>query len=254
MYISKEYQQTQGARDWKITATEYEKDSTKENYNNSVYKYLSSFKKKYENILIIKEDQITYVGFDEKEIEWINSLRIKNLSSKFQYLDYLEGTGTQYIDTLVKANGQKYTITIDFQITENIWNTWLFGDDILECGLWYGLYIGENGFSYLPHKSVLERNKAYKTKEYSANKSYWLFARNWGSSAYPAHVKIFSVEIYENDNLLREFIPCYAKTKVEDAYGRTCLSGTPGMYDTVEGKFYTNQGTGEFLKGKNIYM
>lgn len=34
-------------RIFKVISTEYEKDSTKENYNNSVYKYLNSFKKKY---------------------------------------------------------------------------------------------------------------------------------------------------------------------------------------------------------------
>ena len=82
IYISKEYQQTAGARDWKITATSYEEDNSKEEYNNSVYKYLSSFKKKYENKLAIKEDQIAYVGFDEKEREWLVNSGIY-MSKKF---------------------------------------------------------------------------------------------------------------------------------------------------------------------------
>ena len=71
MYITKEYQSLAGQRDSKITATGYEKDSTSEEYNNSVYKYLSSFKKKYENKLAIKEDMIVYVGTDEKEKAWL---------------------------------------------------------------------------------------------------------------------------------------------------------------------------------------
>ena len=71
MYISNEYQRLAGQRDNKITATGYEKNSTSEEYNNSVYKYLSSFKKKYENKIAIKEDQIAYVGNDEKERAWL---------------------------------------------------------------------------------------------------------------------------------------------------------------------------------------
>ena len=88
MYIAKEYQQSAGMRDWKITATEYEKDSTKENYNNSVYKYLNSFKKKYENKLAIKDDMIAYVGFDEKEKNWLLNSGIY-MSKKFtvQYIN-----------------------------------------------------------------------------------------------------------------------------------------------------------------------
>lgn len=38
MYIANEYQKLGGQRDTKITATGYEKDSTSEEYNNSVYK------------------------------------------------------------------------------------------------------------------------------------------------------------------------------------------------------------------------
>ena len=88
MYIAKEYQQSAGMRDWKITATEYQKDSTKENYNNSVYKYLNSFKKKYENKLAIKDDMIAYVGFDEKEKNWLLNSGIY-MSKKFtvQYIN-----------------------------------------------------------------------------------------------------------------------------------------------------------------------
>ena len=67
MYISNEYQRLAGQRDSKITATGYEKDGNK----NSVYTYLSSFKKKYENKIAIKEDMIAYIGNDEKERAWL---------------------------------------------------------------------------------------------------------------------------------------------------------------------------------------
>ena len=74
MYITKEYQMLAGQRDSKITATGYEKDSRSDEYNNSVYKYLSSFKKKYENKIAIENDEIVYIGRDKKEREWTNNI------------------------------------------------------------------------------------------------------------------------------------------------------------------------------------
>ena len=87
MYITKEYQSLAGQRDSKITATGYEKDSTSEEYNNSVYKYLSSFKKKYENKIAIENDEIVYIGRDKKEREWTNNIVKMNpiLTVKYVY-------------------------------------------------------------------------------------------------------------------------------------------------------------------------
>ena len=87
MYITKEYQSLAGQRDSKITATGYEKDSASEEYNNSVYKYLSSFKKKYENKIAIENDEIVYIGRDKKEREWTNNIVKMNaiLTVKYVY-------------------------------------------------------------------------------------------------------------------------------------------------------------------------
>ena len=87
MYISKEYQQLAGQRDHKITATGYEKDSTNDEYNNSVYRYLGSFKKKYENKIAIENDEIVYIGRDKKEREWTNNIVKMNpmLTVKYVY-------------------------------------------------------------------------------------------------------------------------------------------------------------------------
>lgn len=46
--------------------------------------------------------------------------------------------------------------------------------------------------------------------------------------------------IYENDNVIFNLIPCYRKS-----------DNTIGMYDLVNGVFYTNAGTGSFNKGQN---
>lgn len=52
------------------------------------------------------------------------------------------------------------------------------------------------------------------------------------------------IEIYNcNNELVRKFIPC---VRNED--------NKIGMYDYITKNFYTNQGTGEFLKGEDVNM
>jgi hypothetical protein len=50
--------------------------------------------------------------------------------------------------------------------------------------------------------------------------------------------KLYSFKIYENDILTRDFIPCYRNSDNE-----------VGLYDIVNGVFYTNAGTGSFSYG-----
>ena len=52
--------------------------------------------------------------------------------------------------------------------------------------------------------------------------------------------RLFYFKIYDNDILVRDFIPILDK------------NGTPCMYDKVEGKFYYNAGTGQFIAGPVI--
>lgn len=53
-----------------------------------------------------------------------------------------------------------------------------------------------------------------------------------------AHINMYYCQIYDNNELVRNMIPCYRKSDNEI-----------GMYDTVNDVFYTNQGTGTFTKG-----
>lgn len=57
---------------------------------------------------------------------------------------------------------------------------------------------------------------------------------NWGCVGKLYYFKIFD----SNNTLVRSFIPVIRKSDKK-----------PGMFDLVEQKFYTNQGTGEFLTG-----
>lgn len=68
----------------------------------------------------------------------------------------------------------------------------------------------------------------------SSNSNITLSNSNW------AYYKVFSCKIYNNGTLTRNFLP--AKNS----------SGTLGLYDTINSKFYTNAGTGTFTAGLEI--
>lgn len=53
-------------------------------------------------------------------------------------------------------------------------------------------------------------------------------------------IKVYNLKIYDGDTILRDFIPCKDKNDV------VC------MYDKVEGKYYYNQGTGDFVAGPEV--
>ena len=70
----------------------------------------------------------------------------------------------------------------------------------------------------------------------SAN-MFLLALNNAGSAQYFLNAKLYSCDIYDNDVLVRDFVPCKNP------------SGVIGLYDVVNGVFYQNAGTGEFTAG-----
>ena len=77
---------------------------------------------------------------------------------------------------------------------------------------------------------------------FQSNYEMYIFAVNTSGSPNTTvnqlgSLRIYSCKIYDNDNLIRDFVPC--KT----------LTGTVGLYDIVNQAFYTNVGTGSFIAG-----
>ncbi len=55
--------------------------------------------------------------------------------------------------------------------------------------------------------------------------------------------KIYYFRLYDTGKPIFNFVPCYRKS-----------DNVKGLYDIVEGKFYTNQVTGDdFIAGENVY-
>ena len=80
MYISKEYVAKAGARDEKITTSNFDK----------IHRYISSFNLKYQGKFVIKNDELVYNEdkLNEKELKYVNDLNLKlNTKTSAELID-----------------------------------------------------------------------------------------------------------------------------------------------------------------------
>jgi hypothetical protein len=202
-----------------------------------------------------------------------------SLPPEYQRVEYIEGTGTQWIDTgLILKESTVFDVRFyEVNIPENPVPTnrthimGLHDSPIryrirrIESDNFYFLYgnstsfywsLGLGGmknklldFHYSINKftlSVVGGNTYEKIPESSytfaqSNKTISLFwNENIGDQYFEGRFYFFTAK--ENDTPVRNMIPCYRHS-----------DGVAGMYDTVNDVFYTNQGTGSFVVGNNVY-
>ena len=220
----------------------------------------------------------------ENEIKQLQS----GLPRKYQEVEYIESTGTQYIDTGIsyqEGNPQHKQIEINCAVISGsgtIWGVANIPDRnrlllYTDTNWKFITHTGNVGTKYTDTEIVVNNNKInIKLIEnylyidnvkfgigglnaiikYTSNKTISIFGKhdNNGYTSFNGNLRIYSFIIKSGDgsSLIRNLIPCYSKTTVIDVDGIERPKGTVGMYDLVEGKFYTNQGTGEFIKGPDV--
>ena len=189
------------------------------------------------------------------------------LPDGYTQLEYIQSSGTQYIDTGFKPN-QDTRISMSMCFLDNSGTAysglfgarsgnqeqfWLYTDNssmrfyaryadspAINTGV-TAININEIDFN----KNVVTINEIFVTTSFSAfqspNKAY-LFAVNNGSTTaqYTSQMKLFSCKIYDDGVLIRDFYPCKNP------------AGTVGLYDIVSNVFYGNAGTGTFTAGPEI--
>lgn len=202
--------------------------------------------------------------------ETAEELNINRLPPEFQEVEYIESTGTQWINTLTKADDET-EIQCKFYITE-FKNDWagIFGErlggDNNALNLWtynsqYYAGIG-NIYPYvtkdekeceivLDNRRIIFNNQIVEINGNVGNSisNILIFAISTGeNSVYGSKSKarFYYFNIIKSNGYVRYFIPCYSTTTVIDVNNQPCPKYTVGMYDLVEGKFYTNQGSGTF--------
>ena len=187
------------------------------------------------------------------------------MPEEYQEVEYIESTGTQYLDTKIVTNNNS-KIVIQAQATDaNIGTGYrLFGS---RTGAKIGNFIStNNGKVYVDyggssfeaslaldngvHVYNLDKNKFYydgvllkewNVVEFSSPSNAYLFGAYHDGGIVIKPWRIWYCRLYDNDVLVRDLVPCYRKS-----------DNTIGMYDIVSGAFFTNAGTGEFLKGINV--
>lgn len=173
-------------------------------------------------------------------------------------IEYLESTGTQWIDTGINGNSI-YGVELTF-ISANSVGAF---DSILSCvpddfTLGYftssnQMYLRNRGREIFKGVSItqsLENNLLMMDKEaifngvtYQistpiASRSQNLLIANNSAYSRPAHAKYKTLKLYQ-DVLVRDFIPVRI--------------GTTGyMYDKVSKQLFGNSGTGEFILGPDV--
>ena len=190
-----------------------------------------------------------------------------SLPSGYKRLEYIQSSGTQYIDTGVAANGNT-GFAVDFSTTSAV-STSGYGS-ILGClnsgsnryGI--GTYPDRSGGQlcygsaiYNPYITVGNRlqvsllNGSIKTpngtetvgaQTFNVGATITVFGRKRtdGSVDELSKTKIYALTIYDNGDLVRDFIPCQKP------------DGTNGLWDDVNSVFYGNAGTGTFTAGSVI--
>ena len=187
------------------------------------------------------------------------------LPDQYQQVEYLESTGTQYIDTEFKPNNNT-KIELTTKIISTIGEyTSFYGARTANTEQFYA-FINNTSRSFLIRYNTLDsgaittiqndtnitiiqdKNKVYingnllytfSTSTFNSPYNMYLFrVNNSNASQYPALIKMYNFKIWDNDVLIRNFIPCIRNS-----------DNVAGMYDTVNQVFYTNAGTGTFTKG-----
>lgn len=183
------------------------------------------------------------------------------LPEGYTQLDYIEATGTQYIDSLFIPNqdtrvvlnfmflggsgiyGSRDTTSSDnfnLRVTNGEWQPG-YGDAIAgttqsDTTSWHVVDQNKNKFII---DGVVTRAFTYEefTSPYSIILGGILANRNGVMSVYYGKGLYGVCQIYDNDVLVRHLIPCVSPADVI------------GMYDLVNQCFYGNSGTGEFIAG-----
>lgn len=188
--------------------------------------------------------------------------------NKYTEVEYLESTGTQYIDTGITPttnttidtvfkfmskegvglNGVRQTsdFTTRFYPMATYSNTDQFRcsfgseeyyfDDILS--IHHIVYNDKQHNLYVDDE--LKNTFNVNNINLDGNKTIWIFGgnnENPSTNKWYAQEMIYSFKIYNNGSIIRNLIPV-----IDDL-------STPCLFDNVEKKCYYNQGTGEFLYG-----
>lgn len=193
----------------------------------------------------------------------INTAR---LPKEYQEVEYIQSSGTQYINTGFKPN-QDTRVVCDVDYTLTSATAWLFGArtsnqvktyNVLTYSSKYrsdynnittdaessvnptGRFVLDKDKNITRFDGVVGVSLTYAV--FQCDYTMYLFANNnAGTAASHGTFKLYSCQMYDNGTLVRDYVPCYRKS-----------DSVAGLYDLVNNVFYANAGTGTFIKGADV--
>ena len=195
-------------------------------------------------------------GVDYFTPEDIEAMRFQVL---YKWPTYVESDGASYIDTGFIPD-QDTRVVCNVEFTTKGATEYLFGARASSSAQRFTFYIASakyNSGYYSQTKTfaadvmytdplVIDKNRGVITlngeavMEHTTTTAFvcpctmTVFALNTkGTKSSYAKAKLYSMQIYDNDVLVRDFIPCF----------NNCL-GEYGLYDRLNDRFYRNLGTG----------
>ena len=184
-----------------------------------------------------------------------------SLPSGYKRLEYIQSSGTQYVDTGIVATANT-AIHFNFSdlVLPKAGDHALLGSAWGRLSLlyrstgavkWYSSGMATASVSTTSINSVIltptsmEANGTSYTvsapSSYPSTKIYLLnTGDNSAGTSWLGRCKIHALQIYDNGTLVRDFIPCQKP------------DGTIGLWDDVNSVFYGNAGTGTFTAGPAI--
>ena len=183
------------------------------------------------------------------------------LPDGYTELQWIESTGTQYIDTGITGTQDTAIETKFINLSSDSSTTVLIGDgwsnssyllsivaqtgapnrigglnnslrDFWRTGQEFVVKMDKTGL-YVNNSKINWNGSA---TNFTTTKPLYLLGGP-AASGRNSYATLYYMKIYNNGTLVRDFIP--AKN----------ASGVVGMYDTVSGQFFTNQGSGDFIAG-----
>ena len=185
----------------------------------------------------------------------------------YQQIEYIENTGKQYIDTgfipnsntsiEMKASNSSTSTTCLYcartGLNENTYTAFLIYGTSLRVDYYNKQYssvmtaVSDKIYVYKQCKNLIYLDgtliKSLDAVNFSCEYNMYLMASHLGGSGNGniGKAKLYYCKIWDDETLVRDFIPCYRKA-----------DNVVGMYDLVNRVFYTNAGTGEFIKGPDV--
>lgn len=196
---------------------------------------------------------------------------VKALPDGYTLLEYIQSSGTQYINTGFKPNNNT-RVVCDFQLLnsgvgQSVFGAWAFDSNYAVDNAYLLQVQAENYFTYwhgdgasqdfsssisVTGRHVCDANKnvgaidksntvTVTASTFSSDYPLYLFGGNFMNSLNQGTaMRLWSTKIYDNGTLIRSYVPCINP------------QGTIGLYDSVNSSFYGNAGSGAFVAGTTL--